>query len=89
MTQPIPKQSFLVNHLIGVPDEWLSTDTISYSFGVGPSGDLMIFKAVFNPQFNVQTEDDVRWYNYAPSTWHSVEVLDDSEIEESDGEESV
>jgi len=57
-------------------DEWKSDDEYNYSWGIGPAGDLMLFRTKYQKTFSVELEKDVRWYAYAPGTWSHVEVLD-------------
>lgn len=64
-------------------NEWASSDTESYTWGVGPAGDLMIFRTEYHAAFTAVLNKDVRWYCYAPGTWARVKVLDEEKaIEE-------
>jgi len=63
-----------------LPDEWTSNDDVKFSWGVGPAGDLMIFRSKYHAAFSARLETDVRWFVYAPGTWLTVTVLDDEEV---------
>lgn len=75
MNNDKPK-TFRVHRRALVVDEWKSDDEYNYSWGVGPAGDLMLFRTKYQKTFSVELEKDVRWYAYAPGTWSHVEVLD-------------
>lgn len=87
MKNEIEAQDFIVTLEVGESDEWNSTDEIKHSFGVGPSGDLMIFRSVYNAQFGAALKKDERWFIYAPGTWLRVEVLD--RVEEVDAQDDA
>lgn len=58
-------------------ETWESSEEVQYAWGVGPSGDLMVFRAEYNPMFAVKVSDnDTKYYCYAPGTWVNVEVRD-------------
>lgn len=60
-------------------DTWESTEKEQYAWGVGPGGDLMIFRAIYHSTFAVKMSDnDTKWFCYAAHTWDTVEVLRDT-----------
>ena len=66
-------------------EEWVDNDSATYTWGVGPAGDLMIFKSTYHAAFTAQLSKDERCYCYAPGTWLTVEVSEQDEVEVTTG----
>ena len=66
-------------------EEWNDSDETEYTWGVGPAGDLMIFKTTYHAAFAAQLNKDKRVFCYAPGTWLHVEITQQLEAEVSDG----
>lgn len=77
----IEGRDFSIEQADGGFDKWESTEEIKYTFGVGPAGDLMVFRSKFHSTFAAELEKDVRWFVYAPGTWLTIKVLEEDELE--------
>lgn len=49
-------------------------DKVEYDFGIGPAGDLMIFRTTKHDKFAMTIESGLRIECYAPGRWLHVEI---------------
>lgn len=59
----------------GEEETWESSNEEQFAWGVGPGGDLMVFRAIFHTTFQVKMSDnDTKYYCYAAGSWKNVRV---------------
>ena len=70
---------------VNPPIVWEDTDEVSYTWGVGQAGDLMIFRSKYHAAFAAQLTKDERIQCYAPGSWESVAIEEQPKVETSKG----
>ena len=78
-----PKKRILIQLANGKEVIIDDQDYTRHYWGVGASGDLMVFRSKFHHQFSGAIEEDVRWLCWESRQWSKVTYEDLDESEES------